>query len=226
MRRIAVFIVVALAYADLNAMPPAEVFGTLPGIHDAAISPDGQQIAAIVNYEGEYGVRVMTIGDKDEEARAIFLSEGVKPEWIRWANNERVLVGLWQSTTFRRVPISTSFIYTLDSSKMEGKILVQARKILRQDNSDVIDFLDDDPDHILMGFSEKNQLIPDIRRVDINTGKYWKLKSGQNGIQNWFTDQRGEPRVGQGLYDHKTEENAWKLIIRDVDENKDRKSVV
>ena len=224
MLRIIVLAVLLFIGIDSQAAPPAEAFGTLPSVHDAAISPDGEQIAAIVNFDGTYGVRVLTYGAKDEELRAVLLGEGVKPMWIRWANNERVLVGLWQSTTYDYTAITASFIYTLDASKMEGEILVQTRKILRQDNSDVIDFLDHDPDHILMAFSDENQFDADIQRVNINTGRYRKLMRGRLGIQHWYTDRRGEPRVGQGLLDRKTEEGAWNLIIRDADDDKWRDS--
>jgi hypothetical protein len=44
------------------AAPTAQAFGTLPAVYDAAISPDGKQIASIVNINGTYGVRVITIG--------------------------------------------------------------------------------------------------------------------------------------------------------------------
>lgn len=217
MIRVAVLVLVAALSLDALAAPPAEAFGTLPSIHDAAISPDGSQIAAIVNYDGTYGVRVLTIGADDEELRAVLLGEGVKPQWVRWGNDERVLVGLWQSTNYEGVPISSSFIFTLDSSKMNGEILISSRRILRQNNSYVVDFLDDDSDHILMAFSDDDQFIPDIQRVNINTRRYEKVQRGRVGIQNWYTDHRGEPRVGQGLSDRRTEERAWNLIIREAD---------
>ena len=215
--RILIFVIVASIWTDTTAALPAEAFGTLPRIHDTAISPDGRQIAAIVNFDGTYGVRVITIGGQEEELRAILLGEGVKPQWIRWANDERILVSLWQSKIYSGVPISMSFIYTLDSSKMQGEILIEPRDILRQNNSKVIDFLDHDPDHILMAFSDADQFLADIQRVNINTGRYRRVKRGRGGIQHWYTDRRSEPRVGQGLTDRKTEEDAWNLIIRDAD---------
>lgn len=224
MIRIVVVFVVLFICVDSPAAPRPDAFGTLPSVHDAAISPDGEQIAAIVNFDGTYGVRVLTHGTKDEELRAVLLGEGVKPMWIRWANNKRVLVGLWQSTTYDYTAISASFIYTLDTSNMQGEILVQTREILRQNNSDVIDFLDHDPDHILMAFSDEDQFDADIQLVNINTGRYQKLKRARYGIQHWYTDRRGEPRVGQGLLDRKTEEGAWNLIIRDADDDKWRDS--
>jgi hypothetical protein len=106
-----IFISITLP-AQLSAAPAAEAFGTLPNVYDAAISPDGKQIAMIMNIRGDYGVRVITLGATDEKLRAVLLGEGVKPEWIRWANTGRVLVGLWQSEKVQAVPITMNFIYT------------------------------------------------------------------------------------------------------------------
>lgn len=217
MIRVVVLVFLAAMSTEVLAAPPAEAFGMLPRIHDAAISPNGEQIAAIVNFDGSYGVRVLTIGDDDEELRAMLLGEGVKPTWIRWANDNRVLVSLWQSSLFEGVPISSSFIYTLDASKMEGDVLVRTKQIMRQNNSNVVDFLEDDPDHILMAFSDEDQFVADVQRVNVNTGKYRRVKRGRKGIQSWYTDNRGEPRVGQGLSDRNSEERAWNLTIRDAD---------
>jgi len=207
------------------AAPTAEAFGTLPNVYDAAISPDGKQIAMIVNIRGQYGVRVLTLGKKGEDPRAILLGEGVKPNWVKWANDERVLVGFWQSQIFRRLPYIMSFIYTLDASSMKGKILVENEELLRQDNSDVVDFLENDPDHILMAFSDRSNLLNDINRVNVRTGRYGIVERTRQHVQRWYTDARGEPRVGQGLVERElSQEEEWNLIIRDADEDNWRKA--
>ena len=43
------------------AAPPAEAFGKLPAIYDAALSPDASKIAIIVNYKGEYVLSLIHI---------------------------------------------------------------------------------------------------------------------------------------------------------------------
>lgn len=218
MRRFPVILILGILLSTpVAAAPPAEAFGALPDVYDAAISPDGKQIAMIMNFRGEYGVRVLTLGAEDEELRAILLGEGVKPSWVKWANEGRVLVGLWQSEKYRSTPITMHFIYTLDTSSMSGKILVQSDEILRQDNSDVIDFLEDDPDHILMAFSDENQALNDVHMVNVNTGRYRMIQRSRSGVQRWYTDRRGELRAGQGLSDRRGTEEHWNLIIRDAD---------
>ncbi len=218
------FILAITTSSEATAAPSAEAFGKLPTIYDAAISPDGKQIASIVNINGNYGVRVISIGKKDKELRAVLLRVGVKPQWVKWANDRRVLVGLWQSTMYRRVPATVSSIYTLDSSSMEGKILVQNKDMFRQDNSDVVDFLEDDPEHILMAFSDKNQFLKEIHRVNVSNGRHRKIEHARSAVQYWYTDRRGEPRVGQGRVDRNSDREIWNLIIRDVENDNWRKA--
>jgi dipeptidyl aminopeptidase/acylaminoacyl peptidase len=218
MRKLRVIVLLGTIFATpAAAAPPAEAFGILPDVYDAAISPDGTQIAMIMNFRGEYGVRVLTLGAEGEKLRAILLGEGVKPNWVKWANEDRVLVGLWQSEKVRSTPITMSFIYTLDTKSMSGKILVQSNEILRQNNADVIDFLEDDPDHILMAFSDENQALNDVHQVNVNTGRYRMVQRSRSGVQHWYTDRRGELRAGQGLSDRRGTEEHWNLIIRDAD---------
>ena len=217
------FIIVFVAFSSgqVVAAPTAEAFGTLPTVYDAAISPDGKQIAIIVNIRGQYGVRVVTLGKKDEKLRAILLGEGVKPRWIKWANDKRVLVSLWESKKYRTTPYTVSFIFTLDASSMKGKILIESDEIFRQDNADVVDFLEDDPDHILMAFSDDNQFLSDVNRVNVKTGRYVRIERAKKHVQRWYTDARGEPRVGQGLVDRtRGNEEEWNLTIRDADEDR------
>lgn len=220
------FIVVLVVASPCRvvAAPAAEAFGTLPNVYDAAISPDGTQVAIIVNIRGQYGVRVVTLGKEGEKLRAVLLGEGVKPRWVKWANDGRVLVGLWESRKYRATPYTISFIHTLDASSMKGKILIEAEDMFRQTNSNVVDFLEDDPDHILMAFSDRDQSLSDINRVNVKTGRYRIIERTKKHVQQWYTDSRGVPRVGKGLVDrHGATEKEWNLIIRDADEDRWRK---
>jgi len=179
----------------------AEVFGKLPGVYDAALSPDGGEVAAIVNAQGRYAVGIFS---KGAQPRVIGLGKGVKPASIKWANNQRVLVSLWQSDRIQGTPVTTGYIYTLDTQNMKGRFLIRPKGIVRQYNNVIVDWLDNDPDHILMAFSDEdnNNLQPDIKRVNVATGRYVTVQRGLRDIQWWITDATGAPRIGQGYKDN------------------------
>lgn len=201
----------------IAAPPPAKHFGTLPRIFDGAISPNGKEVAFIINHHGQYVVKISKLGEKETQIRAVTLEEGVKPTYIHWANNQQVIVSLWQSEIFNRTPLTFGYLYSLNTAKMKGKVLIKPpRGLLRQYNNVVVDWLEDDPDHILMSFSpSSNNEKPDLRKVNVQTGKDRLVKRGQANTFRWFTDQRGEPRIAQGRRD--TSKAEWVLKIRDAD---------
>lgn len=200
-----------------HAAPPPEAFGELPNIHDAAISTDGDKIAAIVNVKGQYFVSVSSLPLKADEApRVIGLGRGVKPSYVKWANNTQVLVALWQSEKFGRVPLTTSYLYTFDTQTQKGKILIKPPKgVVRQYNADVVHWLEDDADHILMAFDpNSNNDRPAIYKVNVKSGASKMVQRGMPYVTDWVTDTQGEPRIGIG---RKDDSNATPVMrVRDL----------
>ena len=157
------------------------------------------------------------MGHKTSPFRAAGLAENVKPGWIRWVNNERILIELSQFELFYGTPVSSSFLYTLDSKSMRGKILIEPDGFSRQDNAHVISFLDDDPDNILMLFADEPRQPEAIQRINVETGKFRRIKRGADGIQNWYTDEADELRLGRGRSNASGTVEKWNLRIRDAD---------
>ena len=189
---------------NVNAAPLAEAFGELPKIYDAAISPDGSEIASIINYQGNYLIRVASLNNKlGEQPRMLKLEKGVKPSYIKWGNNKQVLVSLWQSQKVGHIPVTSTYLYTFDTVAEKGKILVKPpRGYFRQYNANVIDWLEDDPNHILMAYDrDTNNDKPAIYKVNIATGHDKSIQRGIGGILDWYTDANGEPRIGIGRRD-------------------------
>jgi len=201
--------------------PSPQAFGELPSIYDAAISPDGTEIASIVNLKGSYVIRVQVLGSKkDHKQRLIALGKGVKPSYIKWGNNTQILVAFWQSEKIGTTPITASYLYSFDSRALKGKILVKPpRGVFRQFNANVVDWLEDDPDHIIMSYDEEsNNIRPAIRKVNLKTGKDRVIQRGLGNINRWYTDTQGEPRIGKGRRDDK---NATPVMrIRDMAKDK------
>lgn len=205
---------------EANALPPAapaaKSFGELPRIHDAALSPDNKQIAMIRNQDGQYYVVVVNMDElRQPVTRALALGEGVKPSYVKWVNNDRVFIVLWQSEVYQGIPISSSYIYSVDTSTMSGKILVKPKKgVLRQYNSTVVDWLEDDPDNVLMSFDkDANNERPSLHRVNVKTGQINTIKSGMRDIYTWITDNDGEPRIAQGLKDNNVATPVMKVRL-------------
>ena len=218
------------------AKPPASAFGQLPAVYDAAISPDGTKIATFTALDNGYGVGIFFIDGSGKSPTGVALGEGVKPEWVKWANNDTVLTSVWQSEKTSGTPFTSGYLYTFKVSTSEVELLIDPRKagkrsttgsrlagggMFRQFNNVVVDHLSKDPDHILMSFSDTIASAPDVQRVNVNNGNYKVVRRGSEDTQYWYTDLRGEVRVAQGRKDSSKEK--WVLKIRDKDDDKWRK---
>ncbi len=220
------FILSIVLSVSAFAKPPAEAFGQIPGVYDAAISPDGKKLAIYQNMNGSYGIGIYWL-DGSQKPTAVGMEEGVKPQWLYWPNNEVILASFWQSHKYQGTPLRTGHIYSFDLATRKGRVLIKpdnAKSIgsrigstafFRQFNNTVIDKLKDEPDHILMSFSDDNVAAPDVQKVNVRTGNYKRQRRGSTNIQWWHTDLRGEVRVGQGREDKSKPD--WTLRIRDAD---------
>ena len=106
------------------AKPPASAFGELPKVYDAAISPDGSKIAAFAAIDEGYGIGIYYIDGSGKAPSAIGMGKGIKPQEIKWANNDVVLANVWQSQMYNTTPITSGFIFTYDVKKKKGGILI------------------------------------------------------------------------------------------------------
>lgn len=220
-------IFVFISVSSANAATTAKDFGTLPQIYDAALSPNGKEIAVLANNNGQYIIRVLELSKPSRTSRLIALGAKIKPKYLKWVNNKRLILSFWQSEEKNHVPVKMGYLYSLNTKSMEGRILVEppkfdaaagwSRNSFRQFNNIVVDWLEDDPDYILMAYGDNNNEMPDIHRVNVETGRGARIKRGFRGVQTWHTDLTGEPRIGQGRDGN---DGSWVLRIRDADTDK------
>lgn len=201
----AAFLSLTLISPAASAAPPAKAFGELPVAYDGALSPDGKHLGVIINVKGTYTVYIKNIGDKNAEPSLLSLGEKWKPSYLKWVNNEQIVVSVNQSQTHRGTPYTVGYMVILDINKTDTKFLVSTRKFFRQFNNRVIDWLENDPDHILMAYSDVEwDPYPDIKKVNVRNRRDTTVKRGRNGIERWKTDQDGTPRIGTGRTDNGT----------------------
>ena len=190
---------VALHINSAVAAPPAKAFGELPVGYDAAISPNGEELAIIVNIKGTYGVIAQKLDGSTEKPWYLTLGKDIKPAYVKWVNNHRFVVSVEKSEKYRNTPFTVGFLFTGDLKERKGRLLVAPKDIFRQFNNRVVDWLEDDPEHILMAYSDEEwDAYPDIKKVNVETSRDQLVKRGQTGIEYWTTDDTGTPRIGTG----------------------------
>jgi len=208
------FITAFFTALRVEAATPVEAFARLPVFDDAAISPDGKYVALKTNIEGKYYLQIFEIkGNKLQRTYASDTSD-LNVRWIEWASPTRLMVSLGKAYRRSGVPVTETRLFAVnyDGSKIKDMIKQKEGDLELQVQDRVIDFLLDDPNHVVMTYNQDDVTQPRAMLVDINSGKGTKLQRGKEDIFNWVTDRQGRVRIGFG----KKGEN-WHAIIRDHD---------
>lgn len=226
---IIVLTVTLLAKSAVGKIAPSDQYARMPAIYDAAISPDGKWMVAVVDNGGTYIVRVFNLADpSDTKVRATGIGK-VKVNDVHWANNNQILLNLTQYHKSGTTVYETGSLIVMskDMKKMrpvlgqkaqqKGATRFNSKNIFRQFNNNVIDYLPNDPNYILMAFGEKDRNAPGVHKVSLKSSSKKKIRNGSLNIQDWITDLRGEVRVSLGRTEKR---NDFHMAIRDANGDK------
>jgi len=190
---------------------PSEIsikaFAQLKSVRALRFSPDGTRIAHLVPYQGREWLAIKPVG----AGEPVFIppAEDAEISWFFWANKNRIILAY--AYTGQRYTLTTREI-RLFGVDANGKNLINIVKPRKKKNSAVrfgieerpaqrpriIDVLSDDPDHILLTLDGDQDGRSEVRRVNINTGRYKEIVWGKHGIQHYRTDQQNELRFAWG----------------------------
>lgn len=205
-----IFILIFSGFLALTASAeelPYTSFAHLPIVDEPEISPDGKYVALIVNSDEGPSVNVAEFGSR-EMTPVARLKFGVdRIEWIEWANNERLLIASSQSMLFYGDRIRAGRLFSVD--KDGGNLQHIRRRTVKEpspwtvnlDTTQVIDWLIDDPQHILMQLYDELDEAWSVFKVNIYENEFEKLFSNSFEVSNWDTDGRGNVVFGYG-YDN------------------------
>ncbi|HEY0650979.1 MAG TPA: alpha/beta fold hydrolase [Phenylobacterium sp.] len=208
-----------------------------PYVHDAAISPDGEQLAILRTQvkDGKTSayVAISRMDDLSAQPSVAFIGEQ-DVRRVEWANNERLLIwitfyrddknipyGLWFYDTF--VPIPVRRVISVDLKGQDSVIMFAGVKSLLKrgfDASRVVDYLKDDQRAILMQAWNDSRGSYGLYKVDVYTGAATLLEQGVSATDSWLT-QGGVPMLRMDsnsrgtigwVYGRAPGEKDWKLI--------------
>ena len=80
-----------LSAAAIGAPLPVEVYGSLPLLSDAQMSPDGKYIAVIADVNGAPGAAILSLADPSAKPKIAALHNAAV-EGIFWANSNRLII--------------------------------------------------------------------------------------------------------------------------------------
>ena len=168
---------------DKAPLIPMQDFFRNPEKSSFKISPNGEHIAYMKPWKARMNVFVMDMNTKKEVRLTSSQERGIY--WFAWLNNNRIGYikdeGGNENMHFYAVNVDMS--NGIDLTPFEN---VQAR---------IIDDLEDDPNHIIMGLNKRNPQIHDPYRINVNDGKMDMIAENPGNISEWMTDHDGKLRM-------------------------------
>ena len=162
---------------------PMEDFFRNPDKSSFQISPDGQHIAYMKPWKTRMNVHVINVETTDETRLTSSEDRGIYG--YGWLGNSRIGYakddGGDENIHFFAVNIDGTNEIDLTPFKN-----VQTR---------MIDDLEDDPDHIILGLNKRDPRIHDAFRVNVTDGTMKLIAENPGNISGWMTDHDGNLRV-------------------------------
>jgi dipeptidyl aminopeptidase/acylaminoacyl peptidase len=188
--------------------PPLSGFSDLPAVTGVKLSPSGNRLVFIQNSAIDGGSSILSVIDIEKKERKNLLfsdNEKIKFNWFRWANEDIVLVSgkfetklggsLFHQTRLLKIDVRDK------NPEPEALIKPRSKTVYSQNNfvqfqDSVIDYLPNDPKHILMQIDLDTHALPSVFKVNVYTKRKTRVERGKKNIRHWITDQQGLVRIG------------------------------
>lgn len=202
-----VFLVVSglSATTALAAPPPVEAFGKREAISDVIMSPGGTHFAALQWVKGKEVLAVYNpfATDPADKLRMISLHTTriveERIEDIFWLNDETIgLVYQWEglraSTPVAETRLIAAKVDLSDTWQVPRPS--KGANVHGQIQHRILDYLDDDPEHILMELDVEGYGAElNVYKVNIARGSVQRVTKGGARVYGYLADQNGEPRL-------------------------------
>ena len=214
--------------AAAQTAPPAEVFGRLPAIADAAISPDGSKVALAMSGPDSAFIDVVDLDARATVLRAA-VSDQARLRGVGWADERRISFLISQTfqpgrvlpsyVRFRGSPRRVDYYRTgvLDLTTREMEVLTTNEDEGWQDQgSELIAPIATDPDHgrMIGRMPDESTLQPAVFRVNLATGRarMVRVAGASQDTLGFLLDEQG---AVVARFDSDAETNRWSLFVYD-----------
>ncbi len=216
-----------------HTLLPLEAFYNDVAIQDLELSPDGTHILALRNIGGDTVIMVVELDTNKTFYPAKTDNKQFNFSWVTWANNDRLLMSArFDSRMLDGTRYMQSRLLAKDAKK-DSKLITLIKPDedadwVSQFQDNVISFMHDDPDHVLVSVDREVPLHQTVYKVNVNNGRMSRFKKSSNSVRSWYADREGVVRVGEAynekkrtvtykILDSKTEEwtTAWQYTVLD-----------
>ncbi len=197
---------------------PLEAFYRDEAIHNVKLSPDGTHLIALRNIGEDTVLMTLNLSTGEVFYPTKTDNEQFKFNWVRWANNDRLLMSLrFDSRRGTHLRFTETRLLAVDAKKPSKMITLvrpddDADGWISQFQDNIISILPDDPDHILLSVDREFPNHQTVYKANVNNGRLRRVKKHMSSVRSWMADQQGNVRLGEGYNDRER-----KVSIRVLD---------
>ena len=184
---------------------PIEAFASLPSYSHLNISPDGKRLAYIQNSKGDLLLSVLDIDANTVKLIVKTDNLKVRINWFDWVNDDLLIIGTRSVFGENNNYVSTHLL-KYDFKKGKGvESVIRARGFENQPQFEdrVLSMLPDDPEHILLLVDLARQNVPNVYKLNVNTGKHKRVQKNIELVSSWGVDRQGRVRTRTKVRDTK-----------------------
>ena len=204
--------------ADFDAL---ETFSALPPIGGINLSPDGTKAVVLQPVDDTYHVAALDLKTGSSKLLMAADPDEFLFNWCRFANDKRIVCSIRSYITpqsglggfykARRIVATRLLAINTDGTNQVQLIKQQRNRLggklkwvgFQQDQ--IVSWLPDEPNHILIALPREDRSFPTVYRLNIESNRLKKVQSFRNGIFAWGADRNG--RIIHGIGTTKTDKS-------------------
>lgn len=203
----ATFAIIAGAPAFAESAPriPTEAFFSNPTFSSPRLSPDGKHIAVLYSKGDHQFVVARPASGGELKPLAELKDPETRLVWLEWANPDRLLLSATERNT-RSVGVRGRITRLFGVDRKGGRLRWLGRRWPKrgqgqwevQFQDQVVHWLPDDRNHVLISYHNPFDRTPSIKRLDVDDGRTSGRQRAIDKIDAWHVDPQGNVRAGEG----------------------------
>jgi dipeptidyl aminopeptidase/acylaminoacyl peptidase len=185
----------AKASSPVQAPLSTEAFAQLPRFADIVLSPSGQFIAGLINVGEDTALFVRDVAGGPMRVRLKSDNQKMRFRWVRWVNERRLVVGVVFASSRDYVETLETRLLAIDREAGEALNLVSQRGRGSQLQDDVLDWLPQDGQHVLLALVADGGRSPAVYEVDVATARRRQVQGPLRDVWSWWTDAQHRVRL-------------------------------
>lgn len=204
---------------------PIKDFFEKPLIDGIRISPDGKHLAARMTLGGSKNLVILERETNKQVYKFNFSDDKNEVGTFGWLNNERIYARMQTKVGPLELPAQTGYLFAANyNGKKKIKLLPKKRTGRASDvpvSFSVLDFLENDPQHILIQMADYNSTQRSVHKLNVYSSKRTRVEKGRFGRNSFNIDHDANVRILQSwnkdytvktLYYREDESKAWTEI--------------